>query len=128
MKGADYIVCSVHLWFLSVLPLLSSATQLRAMLDARRDNEHASGIPPHVVKDGLILAVFAFSTAVCVFSMQCVKAVWPRGFRGECHNVISFIAANARIMLVGIMRHALPFIVSAVMWLAYDAYVVRMTV
>ena len=25
------------------------------------------------------------------------------------------------------MRYALPFIVSAVMWLAYDVYVVRMT-
>lgn len=25
------------------------------------------------------------------------------------------------------MRHALPFIVSVVMWLAYDVYMVRMT-
>jgi hypothetical protein len=31
-------------------------------------------------------------------------------------------------MLVGIMHHGLPFIVSVVMWLAYDVYVVRMTV
>jgi hypothetical protein len=90
MKGADYIVCPVHLWVLSGLPLLSSATQLRAMLNARRDNEHASGIPPHVIKDGLVLAVLAFSIAVCIFCMQCVKAVWPTGFRGECNNVIIF--------------------------------------
>ena len=75
MTGADYIVRPVHLWFLSVLPLLSSATQLRAMLDARRHDEHTRGIPPHVIKDGLILAVLAFSIAVCIFCMQCVRAV-----------------------------------------------------
>ncbi|KAF8481728.1 hypothetical protein DFH94DRAFT_405760 [Russula ochroleuca] len=76
----------VHLWFLSVLPLLSTTTQLRAMLDARRDDEHASRIPAHVNKDGLTLAMLAFSTTVCIFCLQSVKAVWPRGFRGEHHN------------------------------------------
>jgi hypothetical protein len=86
MKCADCIIYPVHLWFLSVLPLLSTTTQLRAMLDARRDDEHASRIPAHVNKDGLTLAMLAFSTTVCIFCLQSVKAVWPRGFRGEHHN------------------------------------------
>ena len=98
------------------------------MLNARRDDEHASGIPPHVIKDGLVLAVLVFGIAVCIFCMQCVKAVWPTGFRGESHNVIiSFIVVNARIMLVGTMRHAPPIIACVVMWLAYDVYMVRVT-
>jgi len=128
MKGADLIVCTVHLWFLSPLPLLQLTTHLRAMLDARRNSVHANDIPAYVIKDGLTLSVLAFSTAVCMFCLQCVRVMWPRGFRGECHSTISIIIANEWKMLVDIRRHTLLFIINSVIWLAYDAYVVRIAV
>lgn len=116
MNGADRMSCPVHLWFLSVLPVMSDTAQLRAMLDARRD-EHAS-------KDGLALAVLAFSITVCIFCLQCVRVVWPKGLEGKCHNMISLVLPNA---LVGTILHS-PFTLSAVMWLAHYVCLVRMTV
>ena len=117
MKGTDHLVYPVHLWFLSVLPVLSDTTQLRAMLDAGRD-QHA------ISKDGLALAVLAFSTTICIFCLQCLRVVWPKGFEGERHSMISIIVPNA---LVGTILHA-PFTLSAVMWFAHYVCLVRMTV
>lgn len=114
MKRADLIVCPVHLWFLSVLPLLSDTTQLRAMLDTR--DEHG------ISKDGLALAVLAFSTTVCIFCLQCVRVVWPNGFEGESHSMISIVLSNA---LLGTILHS-PFTLNAVMWLAHYICLVRM--
>jgi len=56
------------------------------MLDARQNNDTANGIPPHLIKDGLTLAVLALSVAICIFCLQCLRVVWPRGFRGESHH------------------------------------------
>jgi hypothetical protein len=53
------------------------------MLNARRNNEPANGIPAHLIKDALTLAVLMFSQAVIIFCMQCLRLVWPRGFSGE---------------------------------------------
>jgi hypothetical protein len=86
MRSADCIVRTVQLWFLSVLPLLSGTNQVRAMLDVRRDNEAANGIPAHLIKDGLTLAVSALSVAACIFCLQCLRVVWPRNFRGESQH------------------------------------------
>ncbi len=94
MDGADIIVCTVYLWFLSALPLLISTTHLRTMLYARRNHEHASNIPAYVIKDGLALSVLSFSTAICMFCLQCVRVIWPGGFRGEPYSVISKMVAN----------------------------------
>ena len=94
IEGADIIVCAVYLWFLSALPLFLNTMDLRAMLDARQNHEHASNIPAYVTKDGLALSVLAFSTAVCIFCLQCVRVIWPGGFRGEPYSVISKMVAN----------------------------------
>jgi hypothetical protein len=98
------------------------------MLDAERNHEHASNIPAYVVKDGLAMSVLASSTAICIFSLQCVRVIWPRVFRGERHSTISKIVANEWRMSIGTRRHAFLFIINSVIWLAYDAYVVRITV
>jgi hypothetical protein len=130
MKGADIILCTVHLWLLSALPLLLNTTHLRAMLDARRNHEHASNSesPAYVIKDGLALSVLAASTAIWMFCLQCVRVIWPGVFRGERHSAISKIVANERRMLVGTRRHALLLIINSAMWLAYHIYAVRITV
>ena len=119
---------TVHLWFLSASPLLLNAMDLRAMLDARRNHEHAGDIPAYVIKDGLAMSVLAFSTAICIFCVQCVRVIWPRVFRGEGHSAISKTVANEWRMLIGPRRRALPFIINTVMWLAYSLYLVRITV
>ena len=93
-KGADVIACTVHFWFLSALPLLSSMTHLRAFLDVRRDHEHASNIPAYDIKDGLVLSVFASATASCAFCLHCVRLIWPSVFGGERHSATSKIVAN----------------------------------
>lgn len=98
-KGVDRMVCPVHLWFLSVLPLVSDTTQLRAMLDAGPDDEHTSGIPRQGTKNGLTLAVLAFSTTVCIFCLQCMTVVWPSGFEGEHHSMICIVVVNAQRMV-----------------------------
>jgi hypothetical protein len=85
------MVCTAQLWFLSVPPLLLNTKQLRAMLDARRDDELASGIPAYQIQDELTLAVLAFSVSICIFGLQCLRIVWPRGFKGECHSMILII-------------------------------------
>ena len=126
MMRADIIVCIVYLWFLSALPLLLSTTHLRATLDARRNHKHTSNIPAYVIKDGLTLSVLAFSIAICIFCLQCVRVIWPRVFRGERHGAISKIIAIEWRMLVGTLRHAFAFVL--VIWQAYDAYAVRITV
>jgi hypothetical protein len=128
MKGVDIIVCTVHLWLLSALPLLLNTTHLRAMLNARRNHEHANNLPAYVIKDGLALSVLASSTAIWMFCLQCVRVIWPGIFRGERHSAISKIVANERRMLVGTRRHALLFIINLAMWLAYHVYAVRITV
>ena len=117
MKGTDHLVYPLHLWFLSVLPVLSDTTQLRAMLDAGRDQYAIS-------KDGLALAVLAFSTTICIFCLQCMRVVWPKGFEGERRSMISIIVPNA---LVGTILHP-PFTLSAAMWFAHYVCLVRMTV
>ena len=89
MKGADIVVCTVLLWFLSVPPLLLNTMDLRTMLDARRNHERASNTPAYVIKDGLTISVLAFITAICIFCVQCVRVIWPRVFRGERHSAIS---------------------------------------
>jgi hypothetical protein len=128
MKGADIILCTVHLWFLSALPLLLNTMHLWAMLDARRNHEHASNPPAYVIKDGLALSVLAASTAIWMFCLQCVRIIWPGVFRGERHSAISKIVANEQRMLVGTRRHALLLIINLAMWLAYHTYAVRITV
>jgi hypothetical protein len=65
MKGADIIVCIVYLWFLLAISSVLSTTHLRAMPDARRNHEHASGILAYVIKGGLGLSVLGFSTTIC---------------------------------------------------------------
>src|SRR6266566_6920002 len=115
MEGTDIIVCTVDLWFLSALPLLSSSKHLWAMLDAWRNHEHASNIPAYFIKDRLFVSALAFSTAVCISCLQCVRVIWPRG---EHHSVISKIVANEWMMLVGTRRHPFPLIINSVMWLA----------
>ena len=99
MKGADIIVCTVYLWFLSAYPLSRNMRQLRAVLD-RRLTVHACDCcydvddsPAFVIEDALALSVLAFSAAICVFCMQCVRIIWPRAFRGERHSAISKIVA-----------------------------------
>jgi len=87
MKGFSPQSLTVQLWFLSILPLSLTVTQLRAMLHARKDDENPYRIPAHLVKDGLTLAVLAFCIAILVFCLQCLRVVWPRGFRGECCTV-----------------------------------------
>lgn len=56
------------------------------MLDARQNDDPANGIPQHLIKDGLTLAVLALSVAICIFCLQCLRVVWPRGFRGELQH------------------------------------------
>ena len=63
------------------------------MLDARRGDGPASEIPADLIKDGLTLAVLAFSVALTIFCLQCLRVVWPRGFRGE-HNTILMVMAK----------------------------------
>jgi len=101
MKEIYRIIFTVQLWFLSVLPLLSTLTQLRDMLGASRDNktENTYGIPAHLVKDGLTLAVLAFSIAMCIFCLQCLRVVWPRGFRGK-RRIVKLIAMTRTPMLI----------------------------
>jgi len=94
-----------QLWFLSVPPLLLSTNQLRAMLDVRRDDELASGIPAYQIQDGLTLAVLAFSVSICTLCLQCLRIVWPRGFKGTTH-------------------HVLLFVLCFTIWLAYDGYLI----
>jgi hypothetical protein len=98
------------------------------MLDARRNHEHGGDIPAYVIKDGLALSVLAFSTAICMFYLQCVRVIWPGYFRGEPHSAIPKMVANERRTLIGTRRHALLFIINSVMWLAYDVYAVRINV
>ena len=94
MTEVDTIVCTVHLWFLSTLLFMITAMHLRATLDARRNYEHASDIPVYVIKDVVALSALALVTAICIFCMQCVRVIWPRVYRGECHSTIYKIVAN----------------------------------
>jgi hypothetical protein len=128
IKGADIIVCTVYHCFLpALLPLSLGAMLLQAILDPY-GLEHASNIPTRAIEGGLALSVLAFSTAICVFCLQCMRAIWPRVFRGECHSAISKTVANEWIMLVGPRRDALLFIISSVIFIAYSIYLVRITV
>jgi hypothetical protein len=68
IKGADIIVCTVYYFFLLAVLLLLGVTLQQVLLD--------------------------FSVATCVFCLQCMRAIWPRVFRGRCHNAISKIVAN----------------------------------
>ncbi|KAI9511884.1 hypothetical protein F5148DRAFT_1167117 [Russula earlei] len=85
-----------QLWFLSIIPLLLSLTQLRAMLDPGRYDQN--GIPAHLLKDGLTLAVLAFSVAIFNFCLQILRVVWPRGFKGTVHHFLLFAISNAMYM------------------------------
>jgi hypothetical protein len=85
MKGPDCIVYPVQLWFLSVLPVLLSTTQLRDVLVVRGNDEY-SWISAYVFKDGLALAILALNSALSVFCLQCVRVALPGGFQGECDN------------------------------------------
>jgi hypothetical protein len=98
---------------------------MRAMLDARRNHEHVSNIPTYVIKDGLAVSVLAFSTAICIFCLQCVRVIWPGG---ERPSAISKIVENEWSMLVGTMHRPLPFFINLVMWLVYCLYLVRIAV
>jgi hypothetical protein len=89
---------AVHLWFFSVLPLLQNTQQLWAILDARMD-ELASEISADQAKDGLTLAVLALSVAICIFCLQCLRVVWPRGFQGEPNNDIRRCTKWRRIFI-----------------------------
>lgn len=91
-KGVDIIVCTVCLWFLSALPLLANTMNLRAMLDARRNDEDsdANNYPVYFFfNDGLAAPVLAFSTSICMFCVQCMRVIWPRVFTGERHSAMS---------------------------------------
>ena len=89
MKGADIIVCTVHIWLLSFLPLLISTMHLRGVLDIWRNHGHAGNIPAYVIEDGLAMSVFAFITTIFVFCMQGVRVFRPGVFIGERHNATS---------------------------------------
>ena len=131
MKGADIIVCTVYLWFLSVLPLLPNTMHLRAMLDARRNHEHHpynTLFLAYVKEDGLTLSVLAFSTSMCMFCLQCARVIWPEAFRGECYSAIYKIVANEWRMLVDSRRQRILYFINVTMWLAYAYYAVRITV
>ena len=129
MKVAD-VVCTVYFWFLSALLLLpNSTTDLRTVLDARRNHEHASDIPEYVITKGrLALSMILYSLVTCGFCLTCVKVIWPKVFKGECHNAVSKIVENEWRILVGTMRHAPLLIMHSLICLAYDLCVVRITV
>jgi len=121
------MVCTAQLWFLSVPPLLLSTNQLRAMLDARRDDELASGVPAYQIQDGLTLAVLAFSVSICTLCLQCLRIVWPRGFKGEYLHHDLDRHSNVDCVL-GTTHHVLLFVLCFMIWLAYDGYLVRTVV
>jgi hypothetical protein len=131
MKVADIIVCTVYLWFLTVLLLFPSTTDhLRTVLDARRNHEHASDNPEYVIIKGrLALSVTLLGVYTCWLCLTCVRVMWPTVLtKGERHNAISRIVANEWRMLVGTMRHAPLLIINSLICLAYDLCVVRITV
>ena len=125
IKGPNCIVHPVQLWFLSVLPVLLSTTQLWDVLYVRGNDEY-SAIPEYVVKDGLVPAILALNSALSVFCLQCVRVALPGGFQGERDNVMSITVANAWRILG--RSGCLPVTIAAVMWLAYAIYLVRMAV
>lgn len=128
IKGADITVCTVYYFFLLAVLLLLGTTLQQVLLDSCRDFEHASNIPARVIEDGFAQSVLALSIAICVFCLQCMRAMWPRVFRGGCHIVISKIVANEWMVLAGPKRDALLFIISSVIFIAYSLYLVRITV
>ena len=130
MERVDTIVYTVQCWFLLALPLLLSTKHLLAMLDARRNDEHASNIPAPIVRDGVSLSVLAFSTAISMFCVQCVRVIWPRIYGGECHSAISKTVANEWRFLVDVRRYTsiLLFFINLVMLVTYYLFMVRITV
>jgi hypothetical protein len=97
------------------------------MLDARRDGEPVSGLPAHLIKDGLTLAVLALSGALFNFCLGCLRVVWPRGFKGESRHDIDRCSNYMEDgdCAIGTGRHLLVFTISIVIWLVYDVYLVR---
>ena len=96
----DYMAHTVHLCHFSVLPLLTSAIQLWAMLDGRLGDELAGGTSAHQTKTGLIRAALAFSTAIFIFCLQCLWIVRPERFEGEPKHDIRH-CTNGQRMLIG---------------------------
>jgi hypothetical protein len=123
----DYIVCTVHLWHFSVLPLLTSTTQLWAMLDGRLGDELVGGISAHQTKTGLIRAALAFSTVIFIFCLQCLWVSRPERFEGEPKHDIRRYTNWAEDIdrTVDTAHHSLVFFICSAMWLAYYGYFVR---
>lgn len=127
-RVVDCIVRIVHLWHFSVLPLLTSTTQLWAMLDGRLGDELAGGISAHQTKTGLIRAALAFSTALFIFCLQCLWVSRPERFEGETKHDIHRCTNWAEDIdrTVDTAHHYLVFCIGSAMWLVYYGYFVRM--
>ncbi len=74
--------------------------RLRSVLDAMWDEEHANEIPARLIGDKLIPAVLLFASTIVASFLTYVKVVWPRGFKGEHHSMVSITGANEWNMLI----------------------------
>jgi hypothetical protein len=87
MKGADCIVCTVHLWFTSVLPLLLAAEAISFVKHTTERQVTKSPTTGEVVvqfsKDSHIQLVLAVSMAVFLFCLHGLRVLWPKCFEGE---------------------------------------------
>lgn len=79
MEGVDITACTVYLWFLSALPVISNIAQLRASLNAKGDEEI-------VIDGGIGYSVLTLSITTCSFCLLGVRIIRPRVFSGENHS------------------------------------------
>jgi uncharacterized membrane protein len=99
MKGANGILCTVHLWIISVLPLLLAVERMSP-------NSYVEEITSHprarraLYKLFFTQAVLEFFMAVFLFSLHGMRVLWPRGFKGEflLHGIDC--RGNGRRMLI----------------------------
>jgi len=76
-EGTGNTICTVHRWFLSALPSLLSTVHLRAILNAKQKKTSMLATFRDMLSlsrtDSHTLSVLAFSIAICIFCLQCVR-------------------------------------------------------
>jgi hypothetical protein len=81
MTGADGMLCTVHLWFTSVPPLLLAVNVMSFVRQVSKPS--TSGDVAHFSKDGLTQIVLGSSMAVFLFCLRGLRVLRPKGFGGE---------------------------------------------
>lgn len=83
-KGIDYILCTVFLWFSSVLPLLVAVEGMSFVEDIKRQvaKDATKGIVAQFSKDASTHLALGIFLAVYLFCIQSLRVLWPSVIEG----------------------------------------------